>query len=168
MSAHYSKYSLNTYCSTPYFQSQVPEDYPTNLVLQACRAFRNIPPNLKELAALSKQWARRKNPPDGIVGIDDWYSEGGRELNPDTGKKLSRREIEDSWEGYDAPKDFKVTDVPEPEGGFDDPDIWEEPAPEEAGPDELPPREQLLSDIASRGREATADAYGIPVDQLPV
>ncbi len=91
MSTHYSKFALNTYAMTPYFQSQLPDGYPINLVLQKSRAFRRLPPNLRKLAALAKKWAIRTYPdtPMGMIDIKGWYDEEGYELNPATGKRMT-------------------------------------------------------------------------------
>jgi hypothetical protein len=166
MSIYYSKHLLNSYWSTPYFQAHIPADYPVGITLQKCRAFRHLPPNLKQLATLARQWSLRVN--GEVDGIDRWYDEDGYELNPDTGKRLSDKEIDAQWDGLDYP-DFMVVDIPVPPGGFADPDTWEPEAEEEdvdtvdrSGMTEA----QLLGDITSRGREATAREYGVPVDWL--
>lgn len=172
MSAHYSKFLLNTYATTPYFQAQLPEVYPLDLVLQKRRAFRRLPENLRRLSELAKQWAERYyEVPGGIVGIDDWYDEDGYELDPESGSRLSDEEIDRQWdalhlEGLD---EFKVGDIPVPDGGFADPEEWQPPPETEEGGEgrEQPSREQLLRDISSHGRKRVAQAYGIPQDKLP-
>jgi len=98
MSAHYSKCGLNTYYATPYFQAHIPADYPLSLVLQKSRAFRRLPPRLRELSELAKKWARRHYPP--TIGVDDkqWYDDDGYELNPNTGQRLTDKEIDAEWD----------------------------------------------------------------------
>jgi hypothetical protein len=169
MSAHFSKFSLNTYPGTDYFQAHAPADYPLSLVLQKCRAFRRLPPNLKELAARSRRWARRVHPEDyRQAEIDRWYDAQGYELDPGTGRRLTDAEIDADWERWEVP-DIEVTDIPVPEGGFADPATWEPPPPaveDEPDPDEGISEAQLLSDIASHGREYVAKEYGVPADRL--
>lgn len=77
-------------------------------------------------------------------------------------------ESDAQWERWPSP-DIQVEDIPVPDGGFADPDTWEEPEKEEE-PD-LVDREGLtealvLSDIASRGRKRTAEEYGVPASWL--
>lgn len=169
MSIYYSKYFLNTYSVTPYFRSQVPENYQLNLTLQKCRAFRRLPPRLRDLSALAKQWAER-NAPDLIAYVKDWYDEEGYELNPDTRKRLTDAETDALWADDPDLDEFKVKDIPLPKGGFADPDTWEEPPPEpeEEDPDadEGISEEQLLKDIKSHGREYVAKDYGISKERL--
>lgn len=165
MSVYYSRYSINTYANTPYFQAHVPEDYPVNLILQKCRTFRRLPPNLQKLAGLAKQWYKRMYPGNyHHSGIDQFYDEEGYELNAATGKRLTDEEIDKDWEGFDEP-DVKVKDIPIPEGGFADPDTWEPPPPEPDEEEEYegPDKKQLLSDIRGHGREYVAKEYGVPV-----
>ncbi len=165
MSAHFSKWLLNTYAATPYFQAHVPVDYPLGLVMIKSRTFHGLPPRLRELARLSKIWACRNYPAlRGIEGIEQWYDEAGYELDPDTGRRLAPQEIAAQWanEGY-GPAEVVDDDIPIPPGGFADPVEWLPPEDEP----ELVDRadltvDQLLSDIASRGREWTAGAYGVP------
>lgn len=167
MSAHYDKYGLNTYRTTPYFQAHVPASYPYCLVMQKCRAFRRLPPRLQELAGKAKQWAQRVGGyPAGIMGIEDWYDDEGYELKPGTGMRLTDEEIDAEWDTYHPNlglDDFEVDDIPIPPGGFADPDTWEEPEPEED--EDGITEEQLLKDIASHGREYVVKDYGIPADQ---
>jgi hypothetical protein len=54
MSAHFSKFGLNTYNATPYFRAHVPAGYPLGDVLVKGRAFRRLPPRLRELSGLAK------------------------------------------------------------------------------------------------------------------
>jgi hypothetical protein len=165
MTVHYSRYGLNTYRGMPYFQEQVPADYPQHPVLQKCRAFRRLPPNLRRLSELAKRWAKRHYPDADFNQIDLWYDDDGYELNPDTGERLTDQEIDDEWDrlGDLGLDDFEVEDIPIPPGGFADPDTWEPPAPEPDLVDRSGLTEaQVLSDIASRGRAATAREYGVP------
>lgn len=184
MSAYYSKFLLNTYDATPYFQAQMPPDYPLPLVLQKCRAFRRLPPNLRRLSRLARRWALRTDPNRWKEAEEQgWYDSQGNELDPDTGQRLTDAEIDAQWGHNDFGPDpildaLTVTDIPVPEGGFADPDTWEEPEPEEQGswawgrhwPDgvDVPTRIQLLWDVYTKGAAATAAYYGIPEDQLPV
>ena len=50
MSAHFDKYGLNTYYAMPYFHAHIPANYPLSVILQKCRAFRRLPPNLRKLS----------------------------------------------------------------------------------------------------------------------
>ncbi len=165
MSLHYSKFSLNTWCGTPYFLAQLPTDYPLGKVLLKCRAFRRLPPNLRELAAAAKQWAVARNP-DALDYVGTWYDNAGYELDPDTGRRLTDAEIDAQWSDDPALAKFRVTDLPKPPGGFPDPETWEPPARDEEEK-ERPTRGQLLRDVAARGREATAEEYDLPLDQVP-
>jgi hypothetical protein len=171
MSAHYSKFLLNTYAAMPYFQANVPAGYPLDRVLQKCRAFRRLPTNLKELSARAKEWATRTCPerfPAGIRDIEKWYDSDGNELDPDTGRKLTDKEIDAQWDRDASLLDaFAVTDIRVPDGGFPNPATWEPEEKDEETNPESPTVAQLLRDIASRGRQATADEYGISIDQLP-
>ncbi len=168
MSAHYSKFLLNTYATTPYFKAQLPEGYPLDLVLQKSRAFRRLPENLRKLSGLAKQWAEgHYGVPGGISAIEDWYDQEGHELDPDTGDQLSDEEIDQQWdalhlEGLD---EFEVEDVPVPDGGFASPDEWQPPpaSEEEEEAQGRPSRQQLLRDISSH----VSQAYGIPQSELP-
>ena len=173
MSAHLSKYDLNTYRVTPYFHAHIPPDYPLNLILQKCRAFRNLPPNLRELSARAKEWAIRcYGNPAGIYGIERWYDDGGNELNPSTGKKMTNAEIDAQWPDEWLSKKLDklgVEDIPIPEGGFADPDTWDEPIEEEVNlvdRDGLT-EEGIANDVSSLGLERTAREYGIPSSWLP-
>lgn len=169
MSAHYSKYLLNTYAATPYFQARMPPDYPLSLVLIKCRAFRRLPPRLRELAEKAKVWTCRVSPyPAGIEGIERWYDAAGNELDPDTGRLLTDAEIDAEWgEANPEIERFVLRDVPVLAEGSFDPATWEAPA----APADLIDRSglhehQVLADIVSRGREATAAEYGVPTAWL--
>jgi hypothetical protein len=181
MSIYYDKYDLNTYYGAPYFQAHIPADYPLHLVLQKSRAFRRLPPRLRELSVLAKRWVQHIDPIANDEQ-DQWYDDDGYELNPGTGRRLTDEEIDAEWDMLESrwgKPNVKIEDIPLPAGGFADPDTWEEPPKEEPvgvfmwgrfwpDPEDcLPTKAQLLNDIASRGREATADEYGIPIDQLP-
>jgi hypothetical protein len=141
-------------------------------VLQKCRAFRRLPPNLRKLSELTKKWVVRRHPrtddPNWGGGINEWYDDEGYELNPSTGERLTDKEIDDEWVRWtDKELDkFKVEDIPVPADGFADPDTWEEPEPEEEEEYEGPDESKLLSDIASHGRKYTARYYGISSEQL--
>jgi hypothetical protein len=167
MSAHFSKFCLNTYQGTPYFAANVPDDYPLSLVLQKCRAFRRLPPNLRKLAALAKEWAA-KHHPDLVKEAEDWYDAAGNELDPGSGERLADGEIDAQWAGIDPP-DIEVRDIPVPAGGFPDPETWQpqEQTVADGGDDpDRPTEARILGDIASHGRARTAREYGIPGDQL--
>ncbi len=181
MSAHYSKFLLNTYAGTPYFEAQLPPDYPLLGVLQKSRMFRRLPPHLKQLTVLAKQWAVLHGWSAG--DIDRWYDSAGNELNPSTGRKLTDAEINDEWDRFHPDPSlafFTVTDIPIPLGGFADPHTWEEPA-ESPVPlvqesvvglrwasttddDAISPK-QILQDIVSHGKAAVMATYG--VEEVP-
>src|SRR5215475_10380898 len=99
MTAHYSKFDLNTHSVMPYFHAHVPKDYPLNRVLQKCRAFRRLPPNLRKLSGLAKKWAIRVYPPpeNDFGGIEQWYDAEGYELEPGSGRRLTDEEIDEQW-----------------------------------------------------------------------
>jgi hypothetical protein len=168
MSAHFDKYGLNTYYATDYFHAHIPADYPLSRVLQKSRAFRRLPPRLRELSALAKRWAYQVRPfPAVIGGIERWYDDDGYELNPATGQRLTDEEIDAQWrEPNPELAAFVVEDIPLPAGGFADPDTWEPtPVPEEIDiVDRGLTMDGVLSDIASRGRERTAAEYAAPAD----
>jgi hypothetical protein len=171
MSAHYDKCGLNTYRAGPYFQAHIPPDYPLGKVMMKCRAFRRLPPRLRELSELSKRWTQRVYPPSPFEGIEKWYDEEGYELNPSTGERLTDEEIDAEWDRYHPNlglDDFTVEDIPLPDGGFADPDTWEEPlAPTEPNlDDETITKEQLLKDIRGYGREYVAKDAGVPAGLL--
>ncbi len=173
MSAYYSKWYLNTYATTPYFQAHIPPDYQWRSVLQKCRSFQRLPPHLRELSILAKRWQLRKHPPsdDPEWGnmIDDWYDEEGHELDPDNKKLMTDEQIDSQWPDDKELDKFQVKDIPVPDGGFPDPDTWEpEPEPHEPEDEESRPTlDRLLMDIASHGRKAVSEEYGIPEDELP-
>lgn len=165
MSEHYSKFDLNTYRETPYFRAHVPPNYPVGPVLVKCRAFRRLPPNLRKLAELAKQWSVRNV---GNLGIDQWYDDDGYELDPSTKKRLTDKEIDAQWDrgpnNDSGSDDIEVKDIPIPAGGFADPDKWEEPEEDDSDPDDVGITEQrLVQDIQSHGREYVAREYGVPV-----
>lgn len=163
MSRHFSKFSLNTYLNTEYFQAHLPPDYPLSLVLQECMAFRRLPANLRKLATLSKKWAQlnRRKPPDDI---DQWYDSKGNELDPDTGRKLTDAEIDAEW-GY--PPQAAPGSVPDlPDNEFADPATWQ-PSQEVPEPMRRPSDARLKRDILSHGPERVSREYGIPIDHLP-
>jgi hypothetical protein len=89
MTVHYSRYGLNTYCGMPYFWEQIPADYPLHHVLQKCRAFRRLPPNIRELAGLAKRWFEKHDPNAEFSDIDRWYDKDGYELDFGSGKRLT-------------------------------------------------------------------------------
>ena len=168
MSVHYSRFDLNTYCTTPYFQAHVPDGYPLSRVLQAYRSFRRLPPNLHELSRLAKRWARQTYPDADFGGIDRWYDAAGRELDG-ADRRLSDAEIDAQWPGSPDAVGLAAGDVPVPEGGWPDPDTWEEPPPpeEDTEHDDLGnlTEDALLGMIESHGRERTAQEYGLPPDE---
>ncbi len=161
MSIYFSRFGLNTYAGTPYFQAQLPEDYPFSKVLQKSRAFRRLPPNLRKLAALSKRWAEQFSE-SLIEESKGWYDESGNELDQDTGRQLSDQDIDDQWTPNPDLDKLVVIDIPIPKGGFPNPDEWE---PEEVGAKsdtaDAIPVSQFLKDVASRGIKAAERAYGI-------
>ncbi len=167
MTAHYSKYSLNTYPGTSYFRAQLPKDYPLDRVLQKCRAFRRLPPNLRKLATLSKQYTIRNG--QNISDIDEWYDAKGNELDPSTGRKLTDAEIDTEWDdlpfnlGLDG---FAVADIPVPSGGFPDPATWKEPKVPAKLDEDRPTPAQLEKDIRERGWTAAAEEYGMTESEL--
>lgn len=166
MSAHFSKFLLNTYCGTPYFRAHVPEGYPTSRVLQKCRAFRRLPPNLRHLSALAKQWAERNHAVD--EDMRNWYDAAGNELDPSSGKPLTDEEIDAQWRPDPGLSELKVEDIPVPEGGFPDPGTWRPKEVTDADEDtsDGPTEAQILSDIAGHGRTRTAQEYGVPEEDL--
>jgi len=170
MSAHYSKYLLNTYAATPYFQAQMPKDYPLYKVLRKSKTFHNLPPQLKNLAALAKEWAiRNTEPPSpaGWIGIEKWYDKQGYELDPATGQRLSASEIAAQWKPEPELDDFIVEDITVPHTGFPDPTTWKE-SKEASSPGERPSEKQLLRDLTVRGSKATARTYGLEVEEPEV
>ncbi len=168
MSIYYSKFALNTYLSTPYFEAHIPKGYPLDRVMLKCRSFRRLPPHLQELAGKAKEWAIANGKPPG--SINEYYDDIGREIDPGDGHVLTDEEIDAQWEPIPALDSFVVRDIPRPRGGFPDPDTWEPPeGPPEEEEEEEPPvsREQLIKDVALRGAEYTARYYGIDVSDLP-
>jgi hypothetical protein len=165
MSAHFDKFGLNTYYGTPYFQAHVSPEYPLSRVLQKSRAFRRLPPRLRQLAALAKRWLLRQRQGQDFYDIQSWYDSAGNELNPNTGRKLTDKEIDDEWDTFHPDptlSSFTVEDIPIPPGGFADPDTWEEPVvAEEPDPEESRgfTTEQLASWVMSHGRERVMRDY---------
>ena len=155
MSAHFSKFLLNSFAATAYFQAHCPSAYPVSRVLIESRAFRNLPPRLRELARLSKAWLRRQAGAEVFLEeASQWYDAEGDELDPDTGRRLSVPEILAEWGEESDTLPPVSADIPLPPGGFADPLVWEL-APVKDVP-ELVARAalavaQILSDIASRG-----------------
>jgi hypothetical protein len=166
-SPHCSKFDLNTYASMPYFEANIPEDYPLRDVMGKCRRFRNLPPHLIELSKRAKEYAA-KNFPVVVREVSKWYDDEGNELDPDTKKPLTDDEVNAMWIGIDQ-DDFEVKDIPIPSGGFPDPSTWKQSPsePDESHKRYVPSKERLLMDIESHGRARTADEYGIPVEELP-
>ncbi len=163
MSIYYSKYDLNTYKGTPYFHAHIPMDFPTSIVLNNARSFHRLPPNLYKLATLAKRWAIKHYgwPKTGMPGIEEYYDKLGNELNPETRKPLTDKEIDEQW---NEPADTSlIVDIPMPEGGFADPDTWEEPPPESDTDYDGPTEESLFNDIESMGREYVAKDHSIPI-----
>ena len=163
MSAHFSKYNLNSYGGVPYFEAHAPVDYPLSLTLQKCRAFRRLPPRLRELAALAKRWAIRVyGPPAGIPGIERWYDDEGNEIDSITGEPLTDEQIDAEWGDQTDLDDFEVKDIPLPAGGFVDPDTWEpEEEPEEEEDEYEGPTEAQIAREVDSGRERAMKYYGI-------
>ena len=164
MSQHYSKWNLNV-GDSPYLESQLPQNYPLGPVLQACRAFRRLPPNLKRLAKLSNLWLKTHRP-DCLAGIDRWYDSMGYELDPDGGRRLTDDEIDAQW-GNPPDSPLAQRDIPVPDGGVADPNTREPPPAEKPDKENGPPEAQLRKDIASRGYKAVSETYGIPIGKLP-
>ena len=163
MSKYLSRYALNTYRDTAYFMAQVPPDYPLGMVVSQARGFRWLPPNLKRLSALAKRWAWRKH--EGFAGpeIDKFYDRQGYELDPETGVRLTDAQLM-------GPPPMHLPDIPIPQGGFPDPDNWEEPLPESdvdpLAEVDMPTVEDFRCDVASRGLKAAAEEYGKTEDEL--
>ena len=157
---HYSKFALNTWQGTPYFQAFVPPAYPLHLVLQKARAFRRLPPNLRALAVNSRKWAEAHWGPD--PDIARWYDAQRYELDPETGRRLTDVEIDSWWDAHPDPAvaAFQTRDIPVPAGGFPDPDTWEPPPTIEV-PVDRPTPEQILNDVATAGIARTEQEYGI-------
>lgn len=126
MSVHFSKWLLNSYAATPYFQGHIPADFPLGMVLIGSRTFHGLPPRIRELARLSKVWACHNYPaPAGIEGIEEWYDAEGYELDPDTGRRLSAQEVAVAWDdGNGGPAGLMGVDIPLPPGGFANPAKW--------------------------------------------
>lgn len=102
--------------------------------------------------------------------IKDWYDNEGNELDPFTGQRLTDAEIDSEWDAMrlNVSGVYKDMDIPVPAGGFPDPDTWNpSPIPLPDDGEDRPSQSQLLSDIASRGRKATSEEYGIPLEDLP-
>ena len=160
MSTHYSKFLLNTYAGTPYFQAHLPSGYPLYQVLRKSRAFRRLPPNLQELSILTKQWAV-KNDAVQMDGIDEWYDAEGNELDPNAGIPLTDEQIDAEWDilhPEPALQSFTVTDIGDT---FANPDTWQ-PPPEPAPPEkDTPTPEQVARDTVSHGSTAVDEAYGL-------
>ncbi len=158
---YYSKYDLNTYRTTPYFMAHLPSGYRLGEALINSRAFRRLPPNLKRLSELSKQWAALHYP-ILVARVSMWYDDKGYEVHPDTKRRLSDKEVDDLWA---SPKsNTKVKDIPVPPGGFADPATWTEPvSPEEPEADHGRSEAELLHDIKARSREYVAKEYGVEV-----
>jgi hypothetical protein len=166
MNIYYSKFSLNTYPGTPYFEAFLSPGYPLYLILQKCRAFRRLPKNLRLLAAKSKEWAHH-NGRGECSDINSYYDDLGRELSQTTGRPLTDKQIDAEWGGRPDPSlaTLAVTDIPLPPGGFPDPATWQ-PPPEPDDADKPPSLAQLRKDVSSRGVQATAEEYGISPDEL--
>lgn len=166
MSAHYSKWNLNTYLGTPYFQAFLPEHYPVSLMLQKARAFRRLPPNLRALAGKAKQWVV-KNGGD-LSEVNRWYDAAGNELDPDTGRVLTDEEIDAQWQDDPDLLHVPMSDIPTPPDRLPDPETWVPPTIEATADEDRPPsEEQLRRDIASHGYARTAAEYGIAEGDLP-
>lgn len=165
MSAHYSKYDLYTFATTPYFRANIPGDYPLAEVLVNARAHRRLPPNLRELSAKARAWAvKNYGIPSGIPGIERWYDVAGNELDPGTGKRLTDSEIDAEWEKMGTPAARGPgKDIPVPRGGFPDPDTWQEPKlpPDRVVDPDAPTETSLLRDIKSHGHDYVAGYYGV-------
>src|SRR5262249_42056901 len=156
---HYSKFFLNTCAGTPYFQAHLPADYPLARVLQAAKAFRRLPANLRELSTKSRAWATRHGvAPDDI---DEWYDATGNELDPEPGVSLTDAEIASAWPPDPWRDEFVIEDIPAPPDGFPDPNTWEAPVQKGAGgARHRPTLERFISDMESRGARRTAEEYG--------
>ncbi len=171
MSVYFSRFGLNSHYATPYFQAHCPKDYPVSRVLQAHRSFRRLPPNLRRLTGLAKKWASRVyGDPNPVNNVDSWYDADGYELDPATGRRLTDAEIDAQWPDPPDEVGLAAGDIPVPEGGFPDPDTWEEPPPppdDDEGDDDLGglTEGQLLDMIDSHGREAVAHEYGLNAEE---
>ncbi len=171
MSIYYSRFALNTCAGSEYFQAHLPKNYPLYPILRKSRAFRRLPPTLRELAANAARWEALQHPEHarGTPGIEDWYNLNGEEVDPDTGRPLTDAEIDAQWGGKPDPDlaDVEVKDVPRPKGGFPDPTSWKPPRKVDDAPEaDAPSRKQLIHDVAVRGIEATAETWGVPEEQL--
>ena len=157
MSAHYSKFALNTYAGTPYFEANLPAGYPIHKVLQKSRAYRRLPPNLRELSRLAQQWADRVG--RYYVGIEEWYDEDGYELDPASGQRLTDREIDGEWDLIDdgSLDNFVVKDIPRSK--FTDPLTWDRP--QVLITEDRPTAKQIKRDVLARGSAAVAKEYGV-------
>lgn len=165
MSVYFSKVDLNTYRTTSYFRAHIPDNYPINLVLQKCRAFRRLPPNLRHLSAMAKRWTL-KNYPDTVRGVSEWYDDEGYEIEPGTTRRLTDAEIDAQWNNpYPALANFTVVDIPAVQ--FADPDTWQPPPePEEPSEYDGQSEEDILRDIRGFGREYVAKDHGIPLEDI--
>lgn len=165
MSAHYSKYLLNTYAGTPYFRAHIPEGYPIYLVLRASRAHRRLPLNIQELSKLARQWSQKHESSSADDALGTYYDEEGYELNPATKQRLTDEEIDAQWQDEEEWDQIEIEDIPIPEGGFADPETWTEPKSQPEEDDEeakyKPTEEKLLAAIKSHGREYVAKYYGV-------
>lgn len=162
MSAHFSRYNLNTYCHSPYFRACLPAGYPTGAAMIAARRHRALPPNLRELSSLAKRYELRAHGEDAYKFMGDAYDDDGYELAIGTSRRLTRKEINDEWDALLTEDVDPPPDVPVPEGGFPDPDAWEPPAPEPDGPDpDAPTEADLIRDIQGYGRDRVASEYDI-------
>jgi hypothetical protein len=168
MTAHYSRFLLNTYSGTPYFASQMPKGYPLDFILQQARSFRRLPPNLRELANRAGDWAVRH---DAIpYDIENYYDGDGNELDPRDGHKMTDKEIDADWQrlGYRVTTG-RLIDIPIPPGGFADPKTWEPPPrPRVEVKRDIPLNEEILRrEMKERGREWVIRTYGLTEDEIP-
>lgn len=169
MTPHYSKFLLNVYANTPYFQAHIPANYPLMETLQRCKAYRKLPTRLRQLSDLSRQWGELhlKWPPYSNT-IGDYYDREGYELDHTSGRPLTLAEIQSQWEPNPSVDSMTVRDIPLPRGGFPNPATWEAPKTDETvHPDDVPTEEDLRRDIKLGGREAVSQTYGIPMSKLP-
>ena len=167
---YYSKYSLNTYYSTPYFESHIQQGYPLHDVLQTCGKFLALPPNLRRLSEASRKWAENVPVEEELgatvpPGIENYYDNSGHEIDPETGDILTDSQINELW-GANRIRLSRVEDIRA--GKLSDPLTWrlitqgfEASAPR-------PSPHQLMLDIASHGRDRVMKDYGLTASQLPL
>jgi len=161
-------------CDSPYLRACLGGRNLYSLQAQA-RWFLRLPPLLVSACLRSREWLRLHDPEalSGDLVAQGWYDEAGHELDPATGRALTAEELLRlsgalDGAGLGAPP-------PDLDALPPDPTEWLPSAPGAAPAileeEDLVDREgltveQILSDIASRGRAATAAEYGVPASWL--